>query len=163
MPYADGVEQILHALRALVGADQDMRRRISAGMDMNLTDLQALRWVIRAERRGDLATPREMATYLGITTASTTKLLDRLTASGHLERAPHPTDRRSLVLRPTVHAHEEIGERLRHMHERMSAIAAAVPTEARAAVVEFLRAMAAEFSAVESLPPLTPAETERGR
>lgn len=157
MPYDDGVATILHALRALVSADQDMRRRISAGMDMNVTDLQALRMVIRAEREGRLVTPRDLASYLGITTASTTKLLDRLTTSGHLQRSPHPTDRRSVLLTATPHGHREIGERLRRMHDRMAEIAAAVPEHARGPVVEFMNAMALEFAAVDGVLPLTPA------
>lgn len=139
------VVNLLTAVRRFRRADQEMRRRVSTGMDMNETDMQALQAVVEAEGRGGVLTPRELAAHLGISSASTTKLLDRLTASGHLSRAPHPSDRRSLVLVATPHAHDEIRERLTLMHERMAEIARAVPVGSRGAVVDFLEAMTAEL------------------
>lgn len=153
----DGVIAVLRALRQFRRADEEMRRRMSADMDMNISDLQALQIVIAAEREEEPATPRMLAARLGITTASTTKLLDRLTASGHLVRSPHPHDRRSLVIHATAHAHHEVRERLGHMHERMAGVAAAVPTHCRPAVAEFLAAMALELDRAASTAPLTSA------
>lgn len=131
-----------------------MRRRISAGMDMNARDLRALQYVVASGRSGPGASPRGVADHLAITTAATTKLLDRLTASGHLERRPHPTDRRSVVLVATDHAHEELRERLGPMHARMRAVAEAVPAECRQAVLEYLDGMTAEFERAEPVAPL---------
>ena len=148
------VVRLLRAVRRFRRADQEMRRRMSAGMDMNETDMQALQLVIEAESTGGLLTPRELAASLGISSASTTKLLDRLTVSGHLTRGPHPTDRRSLVLSSTPYAHDEIRERLTRMHERMAQIARSVPVEARGAVVDFLEALAVQLSGQDRLPPL---------
>lgn len=125
-------------------------------MDMNVSDLQALQFVIAAEGQAALATPRALSQYLGISSASTTKLLDRLTASGHLERHPHPTDRRALVLTCTAHAHDEIHARLARMHARMREIAEAVPVESRKAVVDFLTAMADQLDSEGSVAPLSP-------
>ena len=139
----DSVVQILHALRQFRRSDNDMRRRMSADMDMNETDLQALQIVIAAEKTGRNVTPRDLSAALRISTASTTKLLDRLTASGHLERHPHPSDRRALVITATNHAHNEIRERLERMHAGMREVAAAVPPTSRAAVADFLVRMAA--------------------
>ncbi len=148
---------MLEALRTFRRADQDMRARLSAGMHMNVTDLQALRFVIAAENAGEVATPRGLATHLHISTASTTKLLDRLTGSGHLAREPHPSDRRSLVVVATDHAHEEVRERLARMHERMAEIAREVPVDARPAVEGFLVRMAAHLDTEGDVPPLRPA------
>ena len=151
----DSVVQILHALRRFRRSDQDMRRRMSADMDMNETDLQALQIVIAAEPGQQPVTPRDLSHALGISTASTTKLLDRLTASGHLERHPHPSDRRALVITATDHAHNEIRERLKHMHAAMREVAAGVPAASRPAVADFLVRMATLLDA-ESVRPLTP-------
>jgi DNA-binding MarR family transcriptional regulator len=137
---------ILHALRRFRRADQEMRRRMSADMDMNVSDMQALQHVIAAEAQGEPATPRDLSALLGISSASTTKLLDRLSASGHLERHPHPTDRRALVLRSTPFAHSEIRARMQRMHSGMEQAAAAVPPESRAAVVALLDAMASAMA-----------------
>ena len=151
----DSVVQILHALRRFRRSDQEMRRRMSADMDMNETDMQALQIVIAAEGSGRLVTPRELSSSLGISTASTTKLLDRLTASGHLERHPHPSDRRALVITATDHAHNQIRERLERMHTAMREIAANVPDTSRKAVADFLQQMASLLDG-EAPPPLTP-------
>ena len=155
--YADdrSVVEVLEAVRQFRRADQEMRRRLSAGMDMNETDLQALQFVIAAESRGVQAHPREIAAHLRISTASTTKLLDRLTASGHLVRTEHPTDRRSVVVSSTPHAHHEIRERLERMHAAMAQIARDVPLEARPHVGAFLRAMAAQLDSEGGVAPLS--------
>lgn len=153
---SESLTAILHALRRFRRSDQEMRRRMSADMDMNVSDMQALQFVIAAEAQNELATPRALSHYLGISSASTTKLLDRLTASGHIERHPHPTDRRALVLTCTDHAHDEIRERLTEMHARMREIAASVPPESRQAVVDFLTAMADHLETEGPVAPLRP-------
>ncbi|MGY4642669.1 MarR family winged helix-turn-helix transcriptional regulator [Cellulomonas sp. URHB0016] len=155
--YADepSVVEVLEAVRRFRRADQEMRRRISAGMDMNESDLQALQYVIATESRGGQAHPRDIAAHLRISSASTTKLLDRLTASGHLVRAVHPTDRRSVVVSSTSHAHDEIRERLERMHAAMAAIVRDVPVGARPHVRDFLRAMAAQLDSEGAVAPLT--------
>ena len=152
----DSVVSMLQALRRFRRSDQEMRRRMSADMDMNVTDMQALQHVIEAENRGTHLTPRELSRHLGISTPSTTKLLDRLTVSGHLDRSPHPRDRRSLILTATPHAHREIRERLTSMHDRMREIARAVPVEARGAVVGFLTAMSSQLDDEGAYRPLRP-------
>lgn len=136
---------ILQALRAVQRADAEMRRRASRDMGMNRTDVRALRFVIAQEVLGEVVTAQALAAELGISTASTTKLLDRLGRSGHLERHPHPTDRRSVAVGATDHAHREIRERLGPMHERMMEIARSVPARSRADVTAFLQAIAAEL------------------
>lgn len=152
----DSAVTILSGLRRFRHADQEMRRRISEGMSMNETDLRALQVVIAAGGARTPVTPRDLATALGISTASTTKLLDRLTVSGHLERQPHPSDRRSLVVTATDHAHTEVRERLTAMHDAMLELARAVPAEARSAVVTFLNDMADLMDAQEPPEPLRP-------
>lgn len=148
---------VLQALRRFRAAEDKMRRELSAGMRMNLRDVEALQHVIAAEMTGELASPREIAEHLGISTASTTKLLDRLTESGHVERVPNQRDRRSLAIRATTHAHDEVRERLAEMHARLEKIAQAVPEHCRPAVIDFLAAMTKEMEYMQALPALRPA------
>ncbi|WP_156249974.1 MarR family winged helix-turn-helix transcriptional regulator [Pseudactinotalea terrae] len=155
--HADSITGVLTALREFRRAEQALRRRLSTEMGMNVTDLQALQHLIAAERDGLALTPRDLTAHLRISTASTTKLLDRLVASGHLARQPHPHDRRSVVIVPTEHAHEQVRERLTGMHERMREIAERVPPQARGPLVAFLREMAAHLESEASPPSLTPA------
>ena len=154
----DSAVALLSALRSFRMADQDLRRRMSEGMDMNTTDLAALRFVIARELGGEPVTPRGLAEHLHISGPSISKLLDRLTASGHLRRAPHPVDGRSRIVFATDHAHSQVRERLSRMHERMLEIARQVPEESRTAAIAFLEAMAAHLDSEAVPAQLTPSQ-----
>ncbi|QIK85013.1 MarR family transcriptional regulator [Sanguibacter sp. HDW7] len=136
-------------------ADTGMRRRTARAMDMNESDMMALQLVVAAERHGTVVTPNAVALHLDISTASTTKLIDRLEDAGYLVRAPHPRDRRSVRLVPTEHAHDEIRARLTHMHAEMERVARAVPATSRADVAAFLDGMANVLDHQEGIAPLT--------
>jgi DNA-binding MarR family transcriptional regulator len=96
-----------------------MHSGMKGDMDMNASDVAALRMLIVREQRGQAVSPHDLARHLRISTASTTKLLDRLTASGHLERRPHPHDRRARVVVLTQESRDQFyrlfSERLRAM------------------------------------------------
>lgn len=153
---ADSAVELLSATRRFRSADHEMRQRMSAGMGMNMTDLAALRCVIAHELTGDPVTPLRLAQQLEISGASTSKLLDRLAVSGHLERAPHPHDGRSRIVVATDHAHVQVRERLSGMHEQMLEIARAVPESARQATTDFLLAMADHLETEAPPRELTP-------
>lgn len=124
IPRTDRDVVVLNALEA-VRAFSDALDRMYAGMrgdmDMNTTDLAALRMLIIREQHSEVVKPHDLATHLAISTASTTKLLDRLTAAGYLVRKPHPHDRRARIVVLTEEAREtfrrHFGERLRRMRE----------------------------------------------
>lgn len=135
---------VLSALEA-VRAFSDSMDRMYAGMrgdmDMNTTDLAALRMLIIREQNGEVVKPHDLATHLAISTASTTKLLDRLTEAGYLTRKPHPTDRRARIVALTEAArhefHRHFGQRLKAMREAM----AGYTDDELRAVVRFLSDM----------------------
>ncbi|HUD40082.1 MAG TPA: MarR family winged helix-turn-helix transcriptional regulator [Streptosporangiaceae bacterium] len=52
----------------------------------------------------------DIATELGITTGGTSKLVDRIEASGHCRRLPNPADRRSSLLELTPEGRRLLGE-----------------------------------------------------
>jgi len=88
----------LTAVRALSDALDRMHSGMKGDMDMNASDLATLRMLIIREQRGETVSPHDVATHLRISTASTTKLIDRLSASGHVERRPHPSDGRARIV-----------------------------------------------------------------
>jgi DNA-binding MarR family transcriptional regulator len=110
---------VLQELRALGDAFDRMHGGMRGDMDMNQTDLAALRMLVIREQRGESVSPHELARHLRISTASTTKLLDRLVASGHVERHPHPRDRRARVVVLTEASRREF---YRHFGERLAAM-----------------------------------------
>ncbi|MFC8732732.1 MarR family winged helix-turn-helix transcriptional regulator [Luteimicrobium sp. NPDC057192] len=132
----------LDAVRRFLRADEAMRRKLQRDMDMNETDLRAVRYLAAAEKDGRAVAPRDLSRALGISTASTTKLLDRLEAGGRLRRVQHPTDRRGLRIELTSHVHTEVHETLGSMHARMREVAAALQPAESAVVVAFLDALA---------------------
>ena len=132
---------MLQALRGYRAAEVATRRSTRDSMGMGETDLLALRYLLRAEAAGDRMGPKDLSRLLGITTASTTSLIDRLVTSGHVRREPHPTDRRSLVIVPTAATDSEVRATLGEMHRRMLAVAEELTAEESHVVVAFLRRM----------------------
>ena len=115
-PHDQAVMDVLHAIRAFTDAMERMHGGLKYDMDMNATDLAALRMLIIREGRGEPVSPHQVADHLRISTASTTKLLDRLAAAGHIERRPHPSDRRARVV---VLTDESRSAFYRHFGERL--------------------------------------------
>lgn len=136
--YPPAERELLRALRDFVVADEEMRRATSRRMEMGISDLRATRFVMTACSQGVPVTPRDVARHLGLTTAATTTVLDRLVEAGHVERRPHPTDGRSKVVVVTDHARHEAHGLLAGLHQEMRAAATAVPDAARPAVLAFL-------------------------
>lgn len=129
---------VLRAVRRFRAADVAMRIRARADMDMNDSDMVALRHLIAAEERSEPIGPKDLSVLLGITSAATAKLLTRLEASSRLRREPHPSDRRAQVLHATGRAHDEIRRVLGAAHERMLAAAQKLTAPEQVAVVRFL-------------------------
>ncbi|WES66291.1 MarR family transcriptional regulator [Microbacter sp. GSS18] len=115
------VMDMLVAVRAFSDALDRMNGGMKDDMDMNASDLAALRMLIMREQRGEPVSPHDVARHLRISTASTTKLLDRLTHAGHVERLPHPTDRRARVIKLTQESRRTF---YRHFGDRMAAMRA---------------------------------------
>src|SRR6478736_6305809 len=82
---------ILQALRDYRTSEVATRRSTRDSMGMGETDLLALRYLLRAKSTGERVGPKDLSRVLGITTASTTSLIDRLVGRGHVRREPNPT------------------------------------------------------------------------
>ena len=117
------VLDVLRAVRAFGDSHDRMSGEMRHGMLMNATDVAALRLLIIREEQGQLVSPHEIARHLRISTASTSKLLDRLAESGHVERGRHPSDRRARVVRLTPAARADF---FRLFGPKLAAIRAAV-------------------------------------
>lgn len=91
---------ILDALSDYRAAETAMLRRTRAARGHGETDALALRYLQDAFRRGEDLRPTELAHRLDLSSASVTSVVDRLVRNGLVRREPHPSDRRSSVLRP---------------------------------------------------------------
>lgn len=155
---AERGRRMLQALRLYHVAETAMRRRTRTAMNMGDNELVALRFLIRAEGRGEQVTPTDIARFVGISTASTTSLLDRLERMGHIQRLRNASDRRSVTLRSTELAAHEVRSTLGDMHERMMAATAGVSEDEARAIVGFLERVSAAVDDVAADTPAQPDE-----
>ncbi|MBM7464162.1 MarR family winged helix-turn-helix transcriptional regulator [Microbacterium dextranolyticum] len=141
---------VMEALRSYRAAEVAMRRRTQQSMDMGENELLVLRFLARARLRDEAVTPVTLSRYLGITSASTTALLDRLEKSGHITRAPNPADRRSVLITSTDRSDAEVRHTLAAMHDRMMSVVRDMGPDERATVIEFLDAMRSAVDQIDA-------------
>ncbi|OYC98686.1 MarR family transcriptional regulator [Microbacterium sp. Yaish 1] len=130
-----------------------MRRRTRDSMSMGENELLVLRYLIKAHGEGRLVGPTELSRYLGISTASTTALIDRLQKSGHVTRQAHPSDRRSVHVVATEKSDEEVRETLGRMHERMIAAVDGMSAEEARIVIACLGRLQQAVDEVDAHAP----------
>ncbi|MCK6068328.1 MarR family transcriptional regulator [Microbacterium sp. dk485] len=130
--------EVLQAFRVYRAAEIAMRRRTRESMSMGENELLVLRYLLKASGEGRSVSPSELTRYLGVSTASTTAIIDRLEKSGHVTRVPHPSDRRSILVVATAESDAEVRATLGKMHERMMSAVIDMTPEESAIVVACL-------------------------
>ena len=129
------------ALRSVLWGYGNVNRHIAKRLDLGVNDVAAIEHLME---RPDLG-PAELADLLGMRTASATALVDRLEKAGHVERHPHPTDRRRRVLVVTPHAIGEVHDVLMPLFEDLMAIDDGFDASERAAIARYLRRVASVY------------------
>lgn len=140
------IAQLMGALGDLRDAEQKLSLASRRYMQLNETDMKALHYLIVCANRGATATPGGIAAHLGISTASTTKLLDRLERGGHITRAPHPTDRRALAISITAETRQAAMDTVGRQQAKRFYSAARLSPEERRIVIRFLADMTQEIA-----------------
>ena len=132
---------VLEALQVYRAAEAAMRRRTGAAMGMGDNDLLALRLILDNTAAGRPTAAKDVAAYLGVSSASTTALIDRLVRGGFVERRPSHTDKRSIELVPTREAQGDTGPMLTAAQEQIAAATAELSPDEAATVTKFLTKM----------------------
>ncbi len=132
------ISAVMAALGGLRDAEQRLSEASQKYMKLGRSDMRALHFLIVAHHRGVVITPSAIAAHLSISSASTTKLLDRLAAGGHIVRAPHPSDRRALAITVTDETREAAMETVGRLQAKRFHAAARLTSEERAVVIRFL-------------------------
>jgi DNA-binding MarR family transcriptional regulator len=83
-------------VRELFEVSREFESHVGRQLTVNPTDLQAMEHLMLA---GPLS-PTDLSKRIGISTAATTAVIDRLVALDHVSRTQHPTDRRGVVVVP---------------------------------------------------------------
>lgn len=136
-----GAVEVMDAIFRWRQAEQRVSEASERYMRLSATDMKAVRYLIVAADAGGPVTARDVAEHLGISSASTTKLLDRLEGGGHIERRPHPSDRRALALVVTESTRASAESTIGREHARRFHVAAALTPQDRAVVIDFLNAL----------------------
>jgi DNA-binding MarR family transcriptional regulator len=135
----DQIGEVMTAMGRLRDVERRMAEASQRYMRLNETDMRAVHFLITAQNQGVEATAGMLARHLGITTASTTKMLDRLERAGHLTRGPHPRDRRALVVRISPETAAVARRTVGRQQASRVAPAARLSAEERSVVIRFLR------------------------
>lgn len=98
--------EVLIALQAHASASTQFRTMIGRQMGLSANEVTCLNFLL-AHKTG---TPKEIADITGLTTGSTTTMIDRLERGGFIARQPHPTDRRSIIVIVTSEAQQKMAE-----------------------------------------------------
>jgi DNA-binding MarR family transcriptional regulator len=134
----DQIVRVLASIRRWREYEQAVSSVSRSRMRLNETDMRALRLLVAAKNQGTPMTAGALAEQLAITTAAVTKLLDRLAAAGHIERLPHPSDRRAVVVTITQATHEQVRDAVGRLHAHRFEAAKALSPEDREVVIRFL-------------------------
>ena len=128
--------EIGQALRAVMRLAPEVHGALAQALGVGVTDLLALdRLTATDEPMGVV----ELGNTLGIRSASATVLVDRLVSGGHLQRAPHPSDGRRRVVRPTDSGQRDVLAALNPLIAGIGAITDGLDAEESATVLRFLR------------------------
>ncbi|RPF32973.1 transcriptional regulator [Streptomyces sp. TLI_185] len=96
-PQGPGME-VVHLLRAATVELALHSARFASRNGMHPTDVRALIALMDASRAGEEMTAGRLGTALGLNSAGTTALVDRLERAGHARRVRDPRDRRKVVI-----------------------------------------------------------------
>ena len=127
-------EDITWATRRLDIAMSRLMVALSRAVGISVPEMLALEHL---DADGSLG-PSEIARRLQLTTGAVTALVDRLEASGHVARAPHPSDRRRVVITRTAKADEDLSEEIAPLATATLELAESLTGDERQAVGRFL-------------------------
>jgi DNA-binding MarR family transcriptional regulator len=129
------------ALWDVMRAATDAGHVLAERMGLPYNDVRALDVLSQSD---EALGPVELGNRLGMRSASATELVDRLEAGGHVRRARHPRDRRRVVVEITDAGRHAVMAQLGPLLARFDRVADGLGPEGSAAVVAYLRAIAAE-------------------
>ena len=133
----------LDALQELVDVAAQVPHDVARKAGLSVSELHSLRHLV-ATPMG----PVELAKALGVTSAASSGVVDRLVARGHAERRPHAADGRRTEVVVTESGRREVFTMLAPMFAKLAEIDADLDDDERAVVERYLRGAIAAMRAV---------------
>lgn len=141
-PQTAGVnDSVRHGLMQLLTLQLRFRHLVQDGLGVDYAGLSTM--IHLAQVGSD--TPTAIAGTLETSTAATSLVLNRLEASGHITRRPHPTDRRKVVVAPVPASLAAARERSRPITEGIDQLTATLSAADRAVVAAFVDGLVAVY------------------
>jgi len=110
------------------------RNALGRRLNLNVTDSECLSLLgIRG-----ISTPTELAHYTGLTTGSTTTMLDRLEKARYITRKPNPADRRGVMIEVSKHWGEVAGPLVADVRQAHAQLIASYSDKELAVILDFL-------------------------
>lgn len=131
------ITRLMVSMAKMREAEESLSKASQKFMQLSQTEMRAVHYLIVAANQKEIVTPGSIAHHLGITSASTTKLLDRLERGDHIVRHPHPTDRRSLSISVTDETHTAARETVGRKHANRFIVAASLTPADRETLIRF--------------------------
>lgn len=133
----------LDALQELVDVAGQVPHEVARKAGLSVSELHSLRHLM-----GSPMGPVELARELGVTSAASSGVVDRLVARGHAERRPHPDDGRRTEVVITESGRLEVFARLAPMFAGLAEIDSSLTDDERALVERYLRGATAAMRAL---------------
>jgi len=131
-------DDVVKALSDLTDSRAISERAALQSLGIGPNDAKVLRFLLERSEDDDPVTPRLLAEMLGITSAATTTLIDRLAEAGWVAREPYPGDRRSIVVRATIDPESPARHVLSVRRASVAAAASKLGAAERRIVADFL-------------------------
>ncbi len=131
----------------------ELERRRREITDLSASGFQALAILDGA---GEALAAHVIAERLLVSSASMTSLLDTLEGRGLVQRHPHPTDRRKVLIQLTDEARDIVDRMLPTVHAAATEALADLPEPEREHLITSLATIRARVAVVASQPPATP-------
>ena len=124
----------LSALQELVEVSETVPAVVARQAGLSTSELHSLRHLMRGP-----VGPVDLAKVLGVTSAASSGVVDRLVSRGHAERRPHPDDGRRTAVVITDSGRAEVLARMTPMFESLAALDATLNERDREVVERYLR------------------------
>ncbi len=127
-------QQVMRAARESNISSVLFRNATRRKLGLNITDSECLGYL---SIKG-VATPTELANYTGLTTGSTTTMLDRLEKAGFIRRKPNPNDKRGVLVEIDEKWTQTAGPLVAGVQAAQAALIASYTAAELATIADFL-------------------------
>jgi DNA-binding MarR family transcriptional regulator len=162
---SDGTRRSIgDALRQHGAASTRLVQAFALGRGMHNSDLQALVAIITADDAGEPLTPARVREHIGLSSAGTTYVIDRLEEAGYVRRTQdHPRNRRMVRLRYTDEGLATVAAFFQPISRRINLVMDDFDAAELRVVERFLSGVAGAMSEQVRALNATPGEPARRR